>query len=473
MPDFDSNDLNSTLTALRNDTERVGLANAADVRRRGDRRTQRTVAATGFTAALCLVAAAIGFGGLGDGNKKALTPPAEQPALSERSLLLADELTPTYGPGARTWRVSENGEGEPARRITPCQQSSLADLGADGVRHRTFESGTGEGHPEMTQIVAGFPSADMATKAATTIRRWLDSCAGLVDPIAWHKPHVVGSGRVETAFLVLAADEFTAQNQLVSVGVAGSAMTIVARTSTEQVDGERIKLSESDLAGDPLAGEMAFAIQRLEGTRRTTANAVPEDFGFVTTQEEAEAASPHSVKTFVPSYLGTGWMTGVCGDGYELPTSQNSARTGMRTERTDYEARPGEWLRHERTVQLAVHADSSAARIEAEELRSEIAACIARDGGTTQPVTTQGAAGGETIEITTSFHAKDAIIGAAGARAVTVVQRGNTVFVASAYAPVTVEKEGGAELTETVRDAVRREVENNVTSACEVGNCSE
>lgn len=491
MPDIDFND---TLKALRTDTERVGLANAADVRRHGDRRTQRTVAATGLTAALCLVAAAIGFGGLDDGKERAVETPATQPKLASTSLLISDELPPSLpGVALSGWKASgraSEGEGEGEALAAPCQQGSLKDLGAERAWHANFlgenlfaddeasqEVNKGAlGDVQAGQVTAQFASAERAQAAMKAIDGWFDNCS-LTEPRRWPDVRVGGARArlIEYSATPSATDPW----RLVGYGISGNAITLVS-----------FALIPTDVgggAGEGLLGDaeqthrtLRFALLRIAGVRTTTSNAVARKFRFAEERsgEWQSSQEPGGGSVGRDFYLGHPWHANPCpdpekNDGYgalkSLPS--DALRTGMLLV-DNYGGDP--------TVtpvrQLALYPDASTAKNVAEELAAEYARCATTPDEfgvpttwTTETGTWTAELGGGPHELTFAWSASQEDPSGKPTspftRGVAIVHRANgvlLVFDADNAQPGP---------NSPVMQRVRKGVADNVDLICEVADC--
>ncbi len=475
MPDFDSNDLHNTLTGLKSDTARVGLANAADVRRRGDQRTRATAAVSGL-AALAVVAGAVGVSsGLGDSTKRAYVPPAAQPKLSASSLLIADEM-PLDLPGVQIteWKSSAPAEGEGEPVVARCQDDSLEDLGAEEVWQRTFtaknhyaEDATAQeinggalGDVRARQVVAQFASAERAAAAMRAIDGWFDNYCSLSGDALLGWPDVRADGgraRLVEYYGATAKDPWN----LVGYGLNGNAITIVTHT-----------LVPTDVGGGAGAGmllnptnvqaTLRFALQRIAGSRTTTANAVPENFRFAEERRGDWVEAPEPGEDFGrtrSSHLASHWQLAPCAENPEFdlrPLPSDALRTGSLLVRVEG---PGADFFPFR--QLALYADEATAKGAAQELVEEYARCANTSDEDGRPTTwtTERVAGPHDVTLATGTKKMNS--SESFTRVVAILHRGNAVLVAF---------EAGSAESPVVQD-VRKAVADNVDLICEVADC--
>ena len=472
MPDFDSKHLHDTLTALRSDTECIGLANADDVRRHGDARTRRTVAATGLTAGLCLVAAAIGVGTLGGGDKRAIETPADRGSISARTLVLADELqTSRIGP----MTMESSGEGEGAPAVTSCQRETLAELGATKLWHRSFlgtrvqdETGVPEEEQQrVRQVIASFDTERAANRAYAAVAKWFESCEGVTQRgIERVAPSTVAGGRFEAVnfsrSITPRGDDGRTNPvviEYVSYGIVGDALTVVSykeSSSEESFTDEELAVQQEN----PLQRTMRFAMQRLAGERQLDENGVPRSFRFAEERrgEWQNSTEPGGAGLLRASELGLPWQISPCAKtaGHAASSYATDAlRSGALSVRLmggDTESAPFR--------QLALYPDAASARTVAQELVDEYTTCA------TQPyyersLTWTVAAAAEPRGATVAW-ADDST---GFARAVGVAQRGNAVLLVYEGH----EDQPGPQSSAV--GAVKKALSDNIDLICEVADC--
>lgn len=163
---------------------------AAEVRARGDqiRRRRQGLIAGAATAAVVAVAvpvvAVIGSPG-GEPPEPAPNPTVSDTASVTPSdpITEANLMVPTDIPAPEGIVVgygsARRGDGQPL--ASPCQPSSLEDLGATTVFQRDYffsasEGGDGAADHHLNETIAQFPSAAAAREAAGVIRDWHEEC---------------------------------------------------------------------------------------------------------------------------------------------------------------------------------------------------------------------------------------------------------------------------------------------------------
>jgi len=176
MNDRPTDRVADTLTALRADSDRIGLADSGSVRRRGEARTRHQVVGTSL-AVVALVAGAIGIGaGLtGGDNRSDQIPASPEPTpqtvvLAAMPLLEAADM-PKVGP-YDTWQVSPD-ESAAEQPSLQCLDSP-SSLGAAQTEKRFFYTDL-----EATAVehVLRFDSAADAQAAQTELRDQLAACS--------------------------------------------------------------------------------------------------------------------------------------------------------------------------------------------------------------------------------------------------------------------------------------------------------
>jgi len=163
-----------TLTALRNDTDRLALPDSGSVRRRGEQRTRNQVVAGALAAAVLAVGAVGLVGGLG-GDERRTAPPAESPTPTAEAThpLAADpfftdgEVQLDSGPMQRS-PESPDEQPKPLR----CMPRPTA-LGAEEARGAIFYSDL---DPTFYEHVLRFATAEEAAAAATGLRETFAAC---------------------------------------------------------------------------------------------------------------------------------------------------------------------------------------------------------------------------------------------------------------------------------------------------------
>ncbi|WP_435772093.1 hypothetical protein [Nocardioides sp. SYSU DS0651] len=180
---------------------------APEVRRRGDRirRRRNALVAGGVAVAVTAVAVPVLALASSDTRNDDRHLPAEDPTgrtgvtLSEDDLLTDDDTE--YFPGTKgAFRAVDTQEGDGQAAFHPCQQSTLADLGAVAVRTRTFEFGPGLRDPDaeptpgtgLVEAVAEFPDADAARIAYETFTEWVLACE---DRLPYERAQVIPQAR--------------------------------------------------------------------------------------------------------------------------------------------------------------------------------------------------------------------------------------------------------------------------------------
>jgi hypothetical protein len=172
MPDR----IEETLTALRVDADRVGLADSGAVRRRGDQRTRNQAIGSGL-AVLAVLAGVVGIGGELTGDDRSIQgPPAEQPSVSttqESVVTLADDpllrAEDIRGLGPHTgWQRSP--EGVSASMRTRCV-SSPETWGAGRVDGAQY-------YEELDGLIVEYAlEFDTAARAAAAVRQGMRELA--------------------------------------------------------------------------------------------------------------------------------------------------------------------------------------------------------------------------------------------------------------------------------------------------------
>lgn len=355
MSDFEPNDLRNTLTALKSDTQRVGLADASDVRRRGDHRT-RTTAIVSSLSAVVLVAGAFGLsGGIGDENKRAVAPPANESKLEQTSLLVADELS-TAG---STYQPTATGQGD-TQLVTSCPEAKTGPLDAEMVWHRTFTNHNADPGVEpgtARHVAIQFSSRAKAAAAFETIDSWFKSCSKGEGPFEWLPVAAEAGSEVRNAFFKEWVNADEDRWEFASFGIRGNAITVLSFTLIGQ---------NSIFTENPLEAPMLFALERLAGTRTATENTVPEDFRFAGIPE-LSTGEDRTVERF--RHLGWRWLFSGC-DSRGL-RAVDGARYGMDTVTVS----GSDAYRPLQTLQLAVYRDVDTARRAAEELKGQTSDC--------------------------------------------------------------------------------------------------
>jgi len=174
-----------TLTALRTDTDRLGLADSGAVRRRGEQRTRNQVVGTALAVA-ALVAGTVGVassltgsdqsiqgppGRNGTATARVTEPTVETPVeLAAQPLLDAADL-PTFA-GATGWQVSPD-EAAADQPFLQCL-ASPSGLGATQTEKRFFYT---ELAPTATEHVLRFPTAAAAESVLNRFRGDLEACS--------------------------------------------------------------------------------------------------------------------------------------------------------------------------------------------------------------------------------------------------------------------------------------------------------
>ena len=175
MNDRPTDRVADTLTALRADTDRVGLADSGAVRRRGEARTRHQVIGSSLAVA-ALVAGVVGIsaGITGGDNRSDQVPASPEPTsqtvtLAAMPLLEAADM-PKIGP-YDTWQVSPD-ESAADQQSVQCLDSP-SSLDAARTEKRFFYTDL-----EATAIehVLQFGSAAEAQAAQTGLRDQLDAC---------------------------------------------------------------------------------------------------------------------------------------------------------------------------------------------------------------------------------------------------------------------------------------------------------
>lgn len=478
MPDFDSKHLTGALTALRSETERVGLADASDVRRRGDHRTRVAASVVALTASLCLVAAAIGFGSLGGGKERATELPASKP-VTEDTLLIRDELPLSQ------MKMDDSGQGEPATPVTSCQQGSLASLAPKTLWHRSFNSdyvpedddlGMPEGDGLVRQVIATFEGDQQAAAAIQAFERWFDQCDGVTKRGVQHyKTISEAGGRVHG--LNFSKPHASAEHsgsvmvEYVGYGIVGAAVTIVSYTADGQdswfTDQEFIELNPS-FAENPMIGTLRFAMQRLSGKRTLSTNAVPDTFQFAeektsTSWQPPDSSVEHAHGGSRSLNMTELWQFSPCWlgilEGEAL--ASDALRIGMVTARNE----DGDYPTNVR--QVALYHDEATATAVAEELRSAFADCpsvAAFDGKATITWTTAREVGSYNLMIgwstTTSKNSRLTRF----SQSIAIAQLGKAIFLAT-------EKGDEAGPDSPAVRAARNSVGANAQAICNIADC--
>jgi len=166
---------------------------AAEIRRRGDQIRRRRHAVVGGAAAAAVAAVAVPvFAVVGSPGSDAPSP-AESPTATDTSvvtpagritranLLVAPDIAGNDGVGGQTVGIVRTARGDGQATVNPCQESSLAGMGASLVIQRDFgfsaaEGGDGDGDHYLNQTIAQFESADAARAAAAEIDDWFADC---------------------------------------------------------------------------------------------------------------------------------------------------------------------------------------------------------------------------------------------------------------------------------------------------------
>ncbi len=452
-------------TLLRETAQRVptALHPAASLREDAKRHQRVRRAGAGAATATIVAAALVLGGGLPDGQKRATELPATQPDLSQDSLLIADELPVMYTPHPNTWQIEQTIEGKTASPVTSCKPASIESLAPDRVWRRTFTPGQ---LVSGAQVAAQFASPGQAAKAFDTVDAWFDSCEGLKRQ-AWRWPAFSafgGTGRSAAIGLPVPGDDNSTRYENIGYAVNGSMLTVVTVSTADSDQGAPLNQQQPAEAADPMQTAMLFALQRLGGSRDLAANAVPESFTFAEEKEPSLDEPP----TEPPSNLGQEWRVISCS--FDKPPASREGlalRTGMRAiahDNVDPEGVHFETL----TLQLGVYANSADARAEVEALRGRIAACAAEFGG--EQRTLQSTAG--PLDVQVAFHGRTEGFNEGG-HAVTVVQRGNSVFVVNALASLTANNEDPEVLQDRSVELAVESVEKNIDRICELtGKCS-
>ena len=197
MPDQTPDPLQRGLRSLASSAAQSAHGPApAEIRRRGTRRHRlRITAVTALSTAAVVAVGAVAFGADRDIGREPV-PPATQdttvPAppvaapLTDANLPTAAEL-----PGFNEltgWRTTSTTPGDRQARISICQQSSLADLGAVDVWSREYRQTTDlppntdadpNAVPGYTGIlVAQFTDQDAAADAYEQVATWIEDCPG-------------------------------------------------------------------------------------------------------------------------------------------------------------------------------------------------------------------------------------------------------------------------------------------------------
>ncbi|MCX6401783.1 MAG: hypothetical protein NTX33_17865 [Propionibacteriales bacterium] len=162
---------------------------AADVRRRGDQIRRRRTALVAGASALAVAAVAVPIFAVVGGNPKAgendKVADDPQGALSTNDLLRDDDTE--YFPNEKSaFRTVDTYEGDGQATFHPCQQATLASLGATTSFTRTFEyvvqleagdtappDAAGDG---LVETVAEFEDDDDARAAYDTFAGWILDC---------------------------------------------------------------------------------------------------------------------------------------------------------------------------------------------------------------------------------------------------------------------------------------------------------
>lgn len=224
-----SDRLHDTLTTLRADTDRVGLADAGNVRRRGDQRTRRQ--AVGSVAAVFLAVAAVAgiSAGLGGNDNEGL-PPASQSVPSD-AFLAADELPdyyPAYTVASRTATV-DDAQGS----------SCLRGLRIDGAAAEGATSYTGKAvdrYPVTSlHAVWRMPSAAAAAQAESQVDFWIASCPGrLHQKTSGTAPSDLGPGRYADHVLTSPAVTEAVAHEALLVVREGSLLSVLSAVNVSQ-----------------------------------------------------------------------------------------------------------------------------------------------------------------------------------------------------------------------------------------------
>lgn len=170
--------LEETLRTLQLDVDRVGLADSASVRDRGDRRTRHQVVGSAL-ATVALVAAAVGVTGILTADREAIEGPPANPTVSttqEPVLSLAAQPLLRDGDlsGIDPYGAFQDSGRQPSYRLLRCLD--VPALAGDAKRRSTvlFEPDIGE--PEVHEHALQFESAAAAEKFQTGLVGAFDAC---------------------------------------------------------------------------------------------------------------------------------------------------------------------------------------------------------------------------------------------------------------------------------------------------------
>jgi hypothetical protein len=171
--------MTETLTALRTDVDRVGLADSASIRHRGQQRT-RNQAIGGTLAALCLVAAGVGVAGGLTGNNSAEAPPAKngtatttQQAEQTYALATDPSLQESDVVGIGPYDLLRSPEWSDGQAQSLECLGNSAELGAQQTERMLFYSDLDAG---MRQHVLRFDNATTATAVVGELEDRLTGC---------------------------------------------------------------------------------------------------------------------------------------------------------------------------------------------------------------------------------------------------------------------------------------------------------
>ncbi|WP_322936958.1 hypothetical protein [Nocardioides bizhenqiangii] len=164
---------------------------ASEIRARGDRIRRRKHATIAGVSAVVVAAVAVPIvaltgGGSDDSPDIAPSPTISDPVpvpslvLAEQNLLTSDDAI--YPNGGADWQEIDTFEGDTqGGPASPCQRSSLAELGAEPIFQRQFDfvvTDTRDVEPSLyfNQVVAEFPSGADAQAAYDEVKAWHDDC---------------------------------------------------------------------------------------------------------------------------------------------------------------------------------------------------------------------------------------------------------------------------------------------------------
>lgn len=168
--------MTETLSALRTDVDRVGLADSASIRHRGQQRT-RNQAIGGTLAALCLVAAGVGIaGGLTGDNRAVEGPPAKDGTATttqqaeQTYAIAADpflEASDLSGFGVYSDAGFTDAQDEPELMAEQCAVRPMDWPAAEAVGNRYY----GELNAFVNEYVLRFDTAADAKAAVPALAR--------------------------------------------------------------------------------------------------------------------------------------------------------------------------------------------------------------------------------------------------------------------------------------------------------------